>query len=107
MEASGNSKTAKATYTIAINTAPGSGILTVSPTSGTSLSTDFLFSTGGWVDGDTPFTYQYAYSTKPDAEFSDLEFLNVPSTEFELETWLISNDDNAEYTIYVIAYDAF
>ena len=42
------------------------GTLSVSPLTGTALSTQFAISVSGFYDEDTPLTYKYIYYTSVD-----------------------------------------
>jgi hypothetical protein len=50
---------ASASVTIITNSAPRSGYLTVSPTTGFAFETTFVLTASSWVDEDTPISYQF------------------------------------------------
>jgi hypothetical protein len=61
-------KTSSSSITLMANGPPTNGILTVSPTTGTALSTKFFLQTTGWVDDpdDYPLTTSFTYSLSPE-----------------------------------------
>eukprot|EP00466_Bigelowiella_natans_P016677 jgi/Bigna1/138269/aug1.44_g12977 len=57
----GTSDSGSARLTVAVNAPPMGGALTVSPSTGVSLETEFLLNTTGWIDADIPLTYRFAF----------------------------------------------
>ena len=51
----------QAQTSITVNAAPAGGFFSVSPTSGSALSTSFNLLAGGWTDTNSPLTYYFEY----------------------------------------------
>eukprot|EP01032_Pedospumella_encystans_P012973 gene12973-14967_t len=66
----GSTDTASATVTVVMNSAPSSGAVTVSPSTGTALLTQFLITTSMWTDdvADLPLRYVLSYYTLSSAD---------------------------------------
>jgi hypothetical protein len=47
------------TYSLTVNLAPVPGTITVTPSTGIALQTNFVVSLSGWFDEDTPLSYKY------------------------------------------------
>jgi hypothetical protein len=47
------------TYNLTVNLAPVPGTITVTPSTGIALQTNFMVSLSGWFDENTPLSYKY------------------------------------------------
>jgi hypothetical protein len=63
LEASDGRGTGAAEVDVTVNTPPSSGSVSISPSSGMAISTEFTITASSWVDDDIPLTY--AFSTQP------------------------------------------
>ena len=67
------------TVTIAMNIPPRQGVLSVSPSIGTALTTKFSFSTKSWMDEDYPILYKFSY------------FLLAEDTQYQVKEYNLLN----------------
>jgi hypothetical protein len=65
---------------VTTNGSPSPGIFTVSPTSGTELTTTFVFSAMSWSDPDYPLSYQTGFISPVDSRFLALSSQLLVST---------------------------
>ena len=101
--ASGN-ETGQASVAVQTNSPPLPGVLTVSPSSGEELTTDFTLSASLWIDDDIPLTYAIYYN---DPRSGEPQTVQTRSETAYGESQMPAGMDYNNYTITcgVFVYD--
>jgi hypothetical protein len=98
--------TAEAVVKVVTNGPPISGSFTVSPSSGTELSTLFQFYSSYWVDSDLPISYQYSFISPTDGAVNVILTKSLSSSGTSL---LPAGSSSSNYQVILVAriYDAY
>ena len=76
-----------AKYRLPVNDVPSGGDISVTPTTGSSLSTEFLIEADSWTDSDAPLKYKFYFKSATKTTFTALSGLK--SSNY-METFLSS-----------------
>eukprot|EP01040_Poterioochromonas_malhamensis_P002642 gene2641-2808_t len=106
-----NSTTSSSAITLIANGPPRNGIFSVSPKSGTALSTDFFMEAQGWIDEPDDYPLQYAFYSRLQVTSPSLT-LQTYSPRTYLTTQLSSALESFNYVLTLIVevqdrYNAF
>jgi hypothetical protein len=94
------------TFSVAVNTPPRAGLLTVSPRAGVVLTDTFAMSSNSWVDdaADLPFKYRFAYSAGVTTAASPELLLTGTEQDSNQYTALLPEGSGINSTITCIGY---
>ena len=104
----GSTSSGSAVFSVIVNRPPSGGFLSISPSVGLAMNTQFYLSTADWVDdgSDLPFTYQFSYYVLTPSNENIIKAFNlVPFTYSTLGQGLTSQ--NNLVTCVVVVSDAF
>jgi hypothetical protein len=97
--------------TFRVNEPPSSGIMTIIPANGTALTTNFAFSTSGWIDDatDLPFTYDFRNALTLATIATTSSFIKSRTEDNAATSLLAAGLQSNDRRIYIVirAYDIY
>ncbi len=97
---------AEAVVKVVTNGPPVSGSFSVSPSSGTELSTSFQFYAAYWIDSDLPISYQYSFLSPTDGTTNVVLVKSLSSSGKSLLP-AGSSSDNYAVTLVARIFDSY